>query len=182
MEDLLGAIFEVLGEVIIELLFHIIGFFVSFVDYNLETDPKFKRRIKCIITYTFYGLAVLLFVLALFYKKTTMASISLIYLICLSTLNILKVINNNNWNSSAFKIIIVTIRRIIYYTFPIVCIIYGAKTLTNQSAIIWLCVLSGVALFIYLIVDIRRIVKYCKKRNNLMEPLKYWEEIEEFNS
>lgn len=181
MEELLGGLFEIIGEIIIEILVHIIGAFLSQIDYQLENDPNFKRRMKCIITYTFYGLAILLLFLSIFYKKSTMATIALIYLICLSILNILKVINNNNWNNRAFKIIIVIIRRIAYYTFPILCIIYGVKTLTNQDAIIWLCVLSGVALFTYLVIDIRRIVKYCNKRNSLKDPLKYWEEIEELN-
>lgn len=182
MEELVGALIEIFGELIIEIIAHVIGAIAGSFDYELETNPVFKKRVKYIITYVFYGLAIVLFGLSLFYHKTTMTIIAVSYLMTLSLLNICKFINNNNFDNKSFKLVIVIIRRIVYYTFPILCIIFGAKTLTNESAIIWLCVLSSVALLVYLIVDIRRIVKYYKKKHNLQRPLEYWEEIEEFNT
>lgn len=171
MEELVGALLEVLfeafGEIIINAIASLIGIFAK----KVEDDSVLRNRIKYTIAFIIFGLSILLLVMSLIFGKGFLASIVIVYMIVVLVINIFKYINKNIWNNSKAKIAISWVKRVVHYAFPIVLIVTGSIFLTHKDAIIWLDVLSGVALFVYLCIDIYRLSRFIerKKKEKLLE-------------
>lgn len=164
MEELLGIVFEIVIELFVHLFAGIASSIISSFVTRVEDDPKFKNRIKMIVSFVFFGLSILLLILALVYKKTFLATFTLSYLFTLIILNLFKFINKNILKKGFVDIIISWIRRIAHYGFPITLIIIGPSFLTSKAADVWLIVLSVIAIIVYLVIDIYKVHRFFEKR------------------
>jgi len=77
-----------------------------------------------------------------------------------------KYINKNIWLNQKVKILISWIQRAFHYTFPVLLIIFGNKTLIDYDAYIALLIGCIIALVIFAFIDIYRIYKHFKFKNN----------------
>lgn len=171
MDELLGVILELFFEIFFQLFVEIASSIVSKFVTKVDDDPKFKNRIKLSISFTFFGLSILLLILALVFKKTLLVTLTLSYILILLVSNLFKFINKNIWKKNFVEIIIGWVRRIVHYGFSITLIITGSMFLTSQTAKIWLIVLSVIAIIVYFVIDIYKLNRFISKRREY----KYYE-------
>lgn len=91
---MLEALFEIFGEVLLELFFHFIAWLLSAVFADLDSNPNKRKVIKIIVYCMAFIACIVLFILELIYDKTAYALMTTIFL----SINIfilgLKLINN----------------------------------------------------------------------------------------
>lgn len=171
MDELLGVIFELFFEIFFNVIAEVFGEYLSRFVYKVEADSNLKNRIKLTISFIFFGLSILLLILALVFKKTLLVTLTLSYLLVLLVSNLFKFINKNIWKKNFVEIIIGWVRRIVHYGFSITLIITGPMFLTSETATIWLVVLSVIAIIVYLVIDIYKLNRFISKRREY----KYYE-------
>lgn len=167
MDELLGILFELFLELFINIFGEILAEIITRFVNKVEADSKLKNRIKMIVSFTFFGLSILLLIIALIYKKTFLITLTLSYLLILLISNLFKFTNKNIWKKNSITLIINWIRRITHYGFTITLIVTGSLFLTNTDAKVWLITLSVIAIIIYLIIDIYKANVFLKKEENI---------------
>ena len=108
MEFLIEFIIEVFGELILTLIANIIGAFVVAVD----GDPKLKRTLKTIFTYSILILTILLIVLSLIHSKKALVIIAISYMLLVLLLRIIKRSNDDKFKSKVISILISIFRTV----------------------------------------------------------------------
>lgn len=164
MEELLGALFELILEIFFNVLVEIFGEVISRFAHKVENNTKFKNKVKIIISFIFFGLSSLLLILSLIYKKKFLVTLTLSYLFVLLISNLFKFINKNYWKKEFVSIIINWIRRIAHYAFSISLIVTGSLFLKNDTAIIWLDLLSILSIIIYMGIDFYKLFKFIERK------------------
>lgn len=163
MEALLEPLFEIIAEIVLQILAYVIGEIVKVFDY----DTKLRKTVKYVISFFFFGLSILVLVLALMHHKETLIVITISFMFAGIVSALFKYMNKNIWKNNAVRITIDWIRRVIHYAFPIVLMVFGNLTLVNKDAIIWLNIGCSFAIVVFIIMDIYRLYKFFKKRNEL---------------
>lgn len=173
MEELLGALFEFLFEFLLEIFMEGGSALLNHFFSDLDRDPVIRRRVKYGIGFTFFGLSILVLILSLIFKQALIATIVLVYLLCLVLYHMLMFINKNFWEKKYVNIILNWFKRIIKYSFLITLICVGNLFLDSGSAIGWLNALSIIFIIIYLAIDIYKLRKFIiKYKNNKKEKKK----------
>lgn len=170
MEELLSALFEFLFEFLLEIFMEGGSALLNHFFDDLERDPLIRKRIKYGIGFTFFCLSILVLILSLIFKQDLIATIILIYLLCLVLYHMLMFINKNIWEKKYINIILNWFKRIVKYSFLIILICVGNLILDSGSAIAWLNTLSIIFIIIYLAIDIYKLRKFIiKYKNNVNE-------------
>lgn len=153
MEGLIEALFEIFGELILNIIGAIVG---TFFDY-LNENSKVKKYVKSIVAFVFYGASIVLFIFSFIYHKKVLLSLTIGYFIVTTTIHLIKFTNRNKWNSKKINKTIKIIQHILHYTFPLTLIIVGSITLTDKTAKIWLIIGSILAIIIRFAIDIYKL-------------------------
>ena len=165
MEELLGALLDFLIEFIVEILFEGCSAILGRLFANVDNNKLVKKRIKFAISFTFFGLSILVLVLSLIFKQGLLAIVVIIYLLILVLYHMFKFINSNIWKNNIFNICLSWIKRITKYAFLIALIYFGNKNLANEDARIWLNILSIIFILIYFAIDMYKLSNYKKEYN-----------------
>ena len=130
MEALIEILLEIFSELIITVIANAIGAFVVAVD----ADPKMKRILKYIFTYSILILTIVLIAMSLIHSKESLAVIAISYMLLVLLLRTIKRFNDDKMNSKVISILISIFRRVIHYSYPILLIIFSAVVfLTNKA-------------------------------------------------
>lgn len=163
MEFLIEFIIEVFGELILTLIANIIGAFVVAVD----GDPKLKRTLKTIFTYSILILTIILIVLSLIHSKKALVIIAISYMLLVLLLRIIKRSNDDKIKSKLISILVSIFRRIIHYSYPILLIIFGAIYVKDATALTYIIVASSIAIVLWFSVDMYKLWKKKKWHLNM---------------
>ena len=160
MEFLIEALIEIFGELILTLIANAIGAFVIHVD----GDPKLKRILKTIFTYSILILTTLLIVMSLIYSKKALTIIAISYMLLVLILRIIKRSNDDKIKSKLISILVSIFRRIVHYSYPVLLIIFGALYVKDAAALTTIIILSSIAIILWFSVDMYKLWKKYKWR------------------
>ena len=167
MEALFEILFEIFGEIILNIFFEAIAFLCSLIFSDLDNNPS-KRRIIKIIVYTIcFTACVILLVLSFIYSKTAYAILATTFLSINLFIFVLKLINitfpGGYKQLSFFIIILLRITRITFYVLVFVFL----NTLNTTAAKATIITISSVLMLIFMCIDIYKLKKYLKKKKQL---------------
>ncbi len=165
MDVLIDALFEIFGEVIFEVLFHLVSaIFLSMVNF-LDRNDKTKSILKNTLIIIFFGLSIVLVTLSLLYRKTTLVIITLSYLLIFIILQLVRYLNRHILKKRYITLIYLIIKWIIDLALPILLIVFGVLTIKNDSGKSWLILLSTFSLAVLIFVNAYKLYKFVKKPN-----------------
>lgn len=155
MEFLIEFIIEVFGELIITLIANAIGSFVVHVD----GDPKLKRILKYIFSYSILSLSIFLIIMSLMYSKNVLAVVAISYMLLVLLFRITKRFNDDKFKSKVINILIGIFRRIVNYSYPVLLIIFGAIYVKDSIALTTIIISSSVAIILWFSIDMYKVWK-----------------------
>ena len=158
MELLVELLIEIFGELILTLIANAIGAFVVAVD----ADPKLKRTLKTIFTYSILILTILLIVMSLIHSKKSLVVIAISYMLLVLLLRILKRFNDDKLQNKVISILISIFRRIVNYSYPILLIVFSALFVKDTSALTTIIITSSIAIILWFSVDMYKLWKRYK--------------------
>ena len=165
MDALFEFLVELFGELIVELLAHAIAWLVSLVVEHYDKNPISRKRLKTIIYIICFISCIVLLIISFIYAKTAYALLASIFI----SINIfilgLKLINKLYWDNkksiNIISIILTRLSRISFYVLMFV-FLYTLKTTAAKATLISI---TSAIMLILLCIDIYRINKYLKNRN-----------------
>ena len=155
MEFLIEFLIEVFGELILTVIANAIGAFVVHVD----GDPKLKRTLKYIFTYSILTSTIMLIVMSLIYSKKSLTAIAISYMLLVLLLRIIQRFNDDKLKSKVASILISIFRRIVHYSYPILLIIFSALFVKDTTALTTIIIASSVAIILWFSVDMYKLWK-----------------------
>lgn len=158
MEIVIEAIIEIFGELIIT---GIVAVFAAL--YRVyESESRLKKAIKNIGAFLLFGLVLGLLIYALFTKTGLYITIILGYLIIISLIKIASFAAHNFSSTKPYKYLAV-ISSLTNYGFGSV-IIYFAGLGGVTKGEIMIIILAALGLFVFIILDVFRLVRQRKRR------------------
>lgn len=158
MEFLIEFLIEVFGEIII----NVIGFLISSFFDTVHSNSKIRKTIKNIIAFVFFSASIVVLSLSLIHHKAILSIVTIAYLLLMMFTYLFRYINRNIWLNNKARIVISWIQRIFHYSFPVLLIVFGNKTLIDYSAYLSLLIGCIIALVVFVFMDIYRIYRYVK--------------------
>jgi hypothetical protein len=171
MEFLIELLIEVFGEIILTIFAEGIASLVHVID----GDPKLKRNLKLIFTYSILLLTIFLIVMSLMYSKTFLTIIAISYMLLTLIVVLIKRINKDKIKSKLVDIFISIFKRLIRYGYPIVLIVFSSLYITNAKALVSIIIISVVAIILWFSIDMYKVWS----RNNFRESYQYLKEDKE---
>ena len=155
MEFLIELFLEIFVELFVTLIANAIGAFVIAVD----ADPKLKRTLKYIFSYSILILTILLIVMSLIHSKKSLVFIAISYMLLVLLLRFIKRFNDDKLKNKVVNILISIFRRIVHYSYPILLIVFSALFVKDTTALTTIIIISSVAIILWFSVDMYKLWK-----------------------
>ena len=164
MDFIIEVLFELFGEIIMNIFVHLIAWILSAVVTDLDSSPVKRKRLKIVIYSICLIACILLLVLSIIYAKTAYALLVSIFI----TINVfilgIKLINKTYINGNKYLTIsIIVISRISRLAFYVLMFVF-LNTLKTDAARITMITISSIILTAFICIDIYKINKYFKKK------------------